>query len=463
MTEPSGGRAAREGTPHSIDELVERAGRWTAGRTTRRSFLGQLGRLGVLVAGGAGMATLLADVAYARVCGQSGVAPKCDTFTCNETWGWCWYASGCCADGALKKICDCCAPNTPNPVGYCPSGTQVLCIVESCGADPRLQTKPTVVLDETDPTRLTVAVSRRVYPDGAALAVIGDAESALFGAVAASAARLADGPVLLTPRAGLHGAVAEELGRLRVEFVKVIGSTLSPAVDAELAARGIHVERVGNSTDAGDFSAEVAAWSRGLTGGRTGVVVMPGAAQRVVGPAAALANALRLPLLLGDSAAVREALASPRPVRRTYVVTDDPAAADSWPGGTPVTGGDPVELSVAIADVVVGLRGGVPSPMTLAQPETDRAAVAMATVPGPLLLHPPGQLGPVFDWVLRHRAALDGALVSGGGDAFGSPPTYDLQAVLNEFETHLLSGQAGEGLPVIPQPREERPIGKARR
>ena len=44
-----------------------------------------------------------------------------------------------CAGGALKKICDCCRANHPNVHGYCPSGTNVLCIVESCGADPRVQ------------------------------------------------------------------------------------------------------------------------------------------------------------------------------------------------------------------------------------------------------------------------------------------------------------------------------------
>ena len=120
--------------------FTETAARWLAGRTTRRSFLGRFGRGAVLVAGGTSLASILTtQEAEARVCGQSGVSEKCATYDCDDVWGWCWYATGCCAGGALKKICDCCRVNYPNVHGYCPSGTNVLCIVESCGADPRVQ------------------------------------------------------------------------------------------------------------------------------------------------------------------------------------------------------------------------------------------------------------------------------------------------------------------------------------
>ena len=86
-----------------LDKLTESAARWLAGRQTRRSFLGRLGRGAMLVAGGSTLATLLLDQeAEARVCGQSGVSPKCDTYDCGDVWGWCWYASGCCAGGELK-------------------------------------------------------------------------------------------------------------------------------------------------------------------------------------------------------------------------------------------------------------------------------------------------------------------------------------------------------------------------
>jgi hypothetical protein len=445
-----------------VDGLVERLGRWSANRHTRRSFIGKLGRVGLLVAGGTAMAGLLAEQAEARVCGQSGVAPKCDTFSCDATWGWCWYASGCCADGALKKICDCCAPNTPHPVGYCPSGTRVLCILESCGADPRLQTKPVEILGTADGTRISVALSRRRFPDGAPIAVVGDAEVTEFTAVAASLGGIVDGPVLLNPHGGLHPEIGEELARLGTEFVKVVGSALPQAIDAELAGRGMRVERIGGSDDPGRFSAEVAAWSRPLTGTRSAIVVAPGV--RALGPAAAVANGRRIPLLIGFGEAVHDALAEPRPVRTAYVVTHDAADAERFVGGRPIAAGSHAELSRDLAGLLVGLRGGTVAPVTLASTEHDLVAAAMATVPGTLLLHTPGSLDrPTFDWLLARRLQIDRAFVGGERGGFPTAAEYDLQAVLNEYETHLLVGQGGDGLPVIPQPREERPIGKARR
>lgn len=440
-----------------VDGIVERLGRWTAGRTTRRSFLGRLGRVGVLVAGGTAMAGLLADQAEARVCGQSGVSPKCDTFTCDATWGWCWYASGCCADGALKKICDCCAPNTPNPVGYCPSGTRVLCIMESCGADPRLQTKPVHVMPTYDPTHLTVALSRSRFPDGAPIAVVGDADDAMFGALAASTAHLVEGPALLTPRAGLAVEILDELRRLRVEFVKVVGSSLS-GIAEEVAGHGFDVEHLGPNGDLSESSADVALWSRPLSGRRTAVVLLPGG-EHGIAPAAALANRLRSPLLIGEGPAIDRALNEPRPVRGTFVVSGDAADAGRYPGGRALVG-TRRELSLQMASTAIAGAQGVPA--LLAVEGEDRSAVAMACVPGALLLHPAGSLG-VFDWLLERRLQLDGAYVAGDRSTFPAEAEYDLQSVVNEYETHLLRGSAGEGLPVIPQPREERPIGKARR
>src|SRR5690606_38039247 len=49
---------------------------------------------------------------------------------------------GCCADGGLKKICDCCGRDFPNVHGYCPAGTNVFCIMESCHGDPRVMPVP---------------------------------------------------------------------------------------------------------------------------------------------------------------------------------------------------------------------------------------------------------------------------------------------------------------------------------
>ncbi len=455
-------RAAPEAAADGVDGLVERLSRWTASRTTRRSFLGRLGRLGILVAGGTTMATLLADQAEARVCGQSGVSPKCPTFDCNETWGWCWYASGCCADGALKKICDCCAPNTPNPVGYCPSGTRVLCIMESCGADPRLITKPVIELGTHDPTDLSIALSRERFKGGAPIAVIGDSESAEHAAIAASLGVIVAGPVLLSGRARLSGRVAEELRRLRVEFVKVAAPHLSSAAIADLQGLGVTVERVGTSGDLATFAGQVATWSRPLTGARRALVVMP-SALGALAPAAAAAGALRMPLLVGRNAATEAALASPRATRRTYVLTQRAADAQAFPGGQALTGSDAHAQARAVADLLLGLGGDEIDAATVAAAGDGRAAAAMATVPGPLLLHRRGSLDGARGWFIARRKHISRTYVAGDRRSFTLEARYDLQAATNEFETHLLRGRAGEGLPVIPQPRHERPIGKARR
>jgi hypothetical protein len=445
-----------------VDGVVERLGRWTAARSTRRSFIGRLGRVGVLVAGGTGMASLLADSAEARVCGQSGVAPKCSTFDCNATWGWCWYASGCCADGALKKICDCCAPNTPHPVGYCPSGTRVLCIVESCGADPRLQTKQTVELGTADPVRLSVLLARTRYANGAPIAVVGDAEHAGFASIAASTGVLSGGPVLLSARARLSQPVAEELRRLGVQFVTLVGSHVSATAEAEIRALGIDVQRVGTSGDLSELAAQVARWSRPLTGARRAMVVLP-SAERSLPSAAATAGALRMPLLVGDTAATRAALDDPRGTRTTYVVSTSAGDAERFPGGRAVAGADGYAQARALADLLIGLRGGSADAATLAAHGDDRAAAAMASMPGTLLRHEPGSLDGARGWFLARRLQVTIAFVAGDRSTFSTQARYDLQALLNEYETHLLRGQAGEGLPVIPQPREERPIGRARR
>jgi hypothetical protein len=161
----------------ALDVAVERLGRWTARRTTRRSFLGRLGRGAVFLASGPTVALLLGDGerAAARVCGQSGVSPRCANFDCvghDEVWGWCWYASGCCAGGGLKKICDCCAVNWPNVHGYCPDGTNVKCIVESCGADPRVMQTPVARIAEDEAVAAAVRVSQVRFPGGGAATAV---------------------------------------------------------------------------------------------------------------------------------------------------------------------------------------------------------------------------------------------------------------------------------------------------
>jgi hypothetical protein len=449
-------------TSGRLDALVERLGRRTAGKTTRRSFLGKAGRVAVVVAGGPALVGLLADTAQARVCGQSGVAPKCPTFDCDRTWGWCWYASGCCAGGRLKKICDCCAPNTPHPVGYCPSGTRVYCIVESCDADPRLQTRDHDRIATDDPAAISVATSRLRFRTSAPIAVVGDAENALMAAVAASTGRVVGGPVLLSGRSRLSPAVAEELRRLRVEFVKVIGSHLSGAVDTALQAQGIKVERIGTSQTIQTFSAQVASWSRSMTGSRTAVVVTAGVPELAAGAAAAFAHSQRLPLLIGSGDAVQAALREPRPVRTSYVITTDSGDVAAFPGGHGIVGSSEAQLATRIADTAIGM-GTSRSRAMLVSRNNRPAAAASATMPVPVILHSGTSMAGARDWLLANQPRLAGVYAVGSRDHYTTQAQWELQSHINEFGVHLLRGQAGEGLPVISQPPEERPIGSARR
>lgn len=456
----------------TLDDHVERLGRWTAGRSSRRSFLGRAGRVAVLVASGPSLAVLLSqhERAEARVCGQSGVAPTCDTFDCDQSttiggaptdqpveWGWCWYASGCCAEGALKKICDCCAAESPQPRGYCPTGTRVYCIVESCGADPRLQTR-TLHEVGADPVAAAIATARVRFPEGAPEAVVGDAEDPLAGAVGAALVRVVGGPFLANGRLGLDGRVLDELGRLGVEFVKVVGA-MAPTVDAALIAEGFTVERISSSPEPATLAADVAAWSRPLTGARRALVLADDAAAAAA-PAAALAGASLMPLLIGTGDATRRALADPRPVRTTFVVTADPAAGADLPGAQAVVAQDATGWADALADLGFDGFGIDTAGVAMAPLDDELLAVAVAGAGGAVLRYEPGTIDGARSSLFAHRDSLADVVVA--GPALDAGRRYELQSIVNAYDAHLLQGEAGEGLPVIPQPESERCIGCAR-
>lgn len=448
---------------NGIDGLVEHVGRRLASRTSRRGFLAQAGRVAVVVAGGSTIAVALESPAIARVCGQSGVSPKCANYDCHDTWGWCWYAKGCCAGGLLKKICDCCAPNTPNPVGYCPSGTRVKCIVESCGADPRLQTRIIRRLRSHDAVELALTVSRTRYPEtGRPVAVLGWSGNPGAMAAAASLRRVADGPVLLTDLTDLDPRVSEEMDRLGTEFVLLVGGGFSPPVLAALAAQGRTVHQIAVGPQVEDIAAQAAAWSRARSGARTAVAVMPGVASNAVGAAAALAAAKGWPLVLGDGPQSQGVLRAPEPIERTLVVTDDARHVARFPGGEPIVATSAAALSVALADRMAAEAVSADT-VVLTPVEHSGTQAALAAFGAPMLTYRPGTLEGSWNWLHAHRSGVQRAFVAGLADEFDEQPYYDLQSLLNEFEAHLLIGQAGQGLPVISQPRDERPIGKARR
>src|SRR4051812_13186422 len=341
----------------------------------------------MLIAGGPTLAAVLAGKAEARVCGQSGVAPKCPTYDCigeGLSWGYCWYASpGCCAQGGLKKICDCCKVGHPFAHGYCPSGANVFCIVESCWADPRVQTVPLVRLGAGTGFDASVAVSRLNFPKGAAVAVVGDALDVFAGAAAAPLAVAAGGPLLLDRRDHPSQPLVDELRRLGATRVVVFGPAITPDVDRYLRMLGFAVERVAaGEPDLGAASVAAARWVMERTGaGDAWAMGTTGLDTAGAPAAAAAAAALAQPVVVGPDAARALGAASIR-----LVGPDLGAQASGVPGSRVLSGRSPGELARAVADAAIG--GGLNGVTLVTVPSNELGVAAGAAgVGGLLLLH----------------------------------------------------------------------------
>ena len=436
---------------------VETASRFLAARQSRRSFLARLARVAILVAGGPTLAAVLTGRAEARVCGQSGVAPKCPTYDCNGdglAWGYCWYASpGCCAAGGLKKICDCCKLNHPFVHGYCPSGHNVYCIVESCWADPRVQTVPLVRLAAGNAVDASLALSRLDFGRGSEVAVLGDALDPVAAAVAAPLAAATGAPLLLTERDQPSRPLVDELRRLGATRAVVFGPAVSADVDRYLGLLGFSVERVAaGEPDLAKASVAAARWVMERTATRDAW-----ATDAASGPAAGAAAAtLRQPLVVGADAA-RELGAD----RVRLVGPELAPRAGDVPGALVLNGSSPGEVARAVADHAVG--SGADAVTMLAVPANEPGVAAgLSGGRGLLLLHDPGSLDPASAaWVRSQQPRLRRVLTAGGA-VLGSQGVWELQSAANHFDAHRLIGVAGQGLPVISQPLEEREMGRAR-
>ena len=445
-----------------FDDLTERLSRRSAARSTRRTFLARAGQAAVLVAGGPALATLLVERAEARVCGQSGVAPKCPTFDCtyaDSVWGWCWYASpGCCAGGGLKKICDCCTLHWPFVHGYCPSGYNVRCIVESCLTDPRVMDKHIErALGMTAPA-VALARSRTRAPGSGGTIVLGDADDARLAAVAGPIAAHHEAPLLLTGRSHLASSIIVEAQRLGATHAIAVGAVPEAHLD-ELAAYGITGEHLGLSTDATDTSLLAARYLLGRTEATRVMCIGPsGVSASAAAAAAAVAGQLGMPLVVG----VRAALELDLPV--TWLVGPEPIRrASEVRGPLLIEGASKEELAIALATRAVGPEGARELFVRLAPSGAPDVSTGLAGEGGVLLYHPDGALGgAAYGWIHEHTIALKGAFVGGTIGALGDGGIYDLQSALHRFDTHLLIGVPGQGLPVISQPLEERELGRAR-
>jgi hypothetical protein len=452
-----------------LDAVTERLGRYLAARSTRRSFLGRAGRTAVLVASGPTLAALLAERADARVCGQSGVAARCPTFDCtgpDHVWGWCWYASGdvCCAGGGLKKICDCCVTDYPNVHGYCPSGTNVMCLVESCAADPRVDT---VVVDRLggDASAMSAGLSLRRFPTGSApLVVLADLEDPFAPALGGPLAAATRSSYLVAPRGGLPATLREEIARLRSTAVVTVGTGLvGSATERELRALGLGVAPTGGGPDAVSLSLDIATRIRAANGSRRTFAVdsVPNASLPLVGAAAA---ATGHPVIVSAEAARQAAFHGPGgPAVVTYLVGPAVAAqAGNVPGGNPIWSTSAEVLASDLAWIALVVEGTRPRPVVvLGQPEV-RLAAGLTAAGGPIVLHRAGTLDPPTQVLLAQvRRGVDRAYWAGNEGVDGDF-LYHLQGTLSGYDTHRLQGVPGEGLPVISQPPGERELGRAR-
>jgi hypothetical protein len=446
-----------------MDDLVEGLGRRLAARTTRRTLLGRFAKVGVLVAGGPALASLLVDRAEARQCGQSGVSPKCPTFDCTgpgSVWGWCWYASpGCCAGGGLKKICDCCTAGWPNVHGYCPSGHNVRCMVESCYADPRVMYVPILRAPGYTGPSVAAARARLGAPGSGGTIVVGDADDHLLGALAANVAGALGATLLLTGRDRLAAAIPAEIQRRKATTAIVVSVTVPAAFDDELEAYGItSIERVGDGFTQDGISVTTARWLQEKLGSTEAVCVgTGGVSAQAAAAAASFAGANKLPLVLGAQAA-RDLAAG-----ATWLVGAEANDATGVPGGRLVGGASKEDLAVALATLTVEHYERGDLTVHLVPSGAPDVSLGVAGGAGALLFHPDGQLGTAgYGWINNHRAAVGRAIVAGSFGTLGDQGTYDLQAALHHFDTHRLQGVSGQGLPVHSQPREERELGKVR-
>lgn len=441
-----------------LDRGIERLTRWTAGRTTRRSFFHRAGQVAMMVAAGPTVATILSRQADARVCGQSGVTPKCSTFDCvgpGDVWGWCWYASdGCCRNNGLKKICDCCTRNYPNVHGYCPSGTNVRCIVESCGQDPRVLkvALAPVAWNASSGYRHSAIVAGHA---AARSIVVADADNTWAQIIAAPLAGSLGVPLLPIAASGVTDADRSVMARLGVAKALTVGP-IAPGVSAALSSSGITVEVVADDGDPGNLSVAVATHIRRVNDvNRTVTVATTGLSAEAAPLAAILAALNGFPIAVG-SAATRS-IGTP-----TLYVGPEPTDAGVSSERTAAT--DLLALSIELADLA-SAAPFVPANRVAIAPTGTSDIIALVNLQTPVVLHPLNALGAVAKWFETHSlryGLLSGVYYTKGPGELSNPEFWKMQGMVNGFRVDQLQGVSGQGLPVIRQPWADRPIGRAR-
>jgi hypothetical protein len=449
------------------DSVTERAARWLAARTTRRSFIGNVGKVGLVAAGGSVIATVLTERAEARVCGQSGVSPKCPTYDCfpPSVWGWCWYAgnASCCADGGLKKICDCCLANHPNVHGYCPDGTNVFCIVESCLEDPRVMKVPVSPLPGQSATQVSVQRTSGLAAGSVNTVVLADATDRFAASLAIPVAARLGAAMLSSDGTSLDPLLVAELARLGAKRIVAVGPNFTAGLLGAInSLPGINsIGHLGTNPSLPVASVEIAQWLT-AEGMPTNYVVVgfTGLGIQLAPAAASVAALSSAALLLGADAA--GAIAGLQPGAAITWVGD--VAGQGRSGDATVGGTDPLVVSRDLA--ARRLAAEPAASFALALVVSDDSAHSVPVVqPGSIaIVHGPDTVEPAMrDWLIANRARFSSAtMATGARGGMTNQRVYDTQGAVNGFLPHLLTGTDGMGLPVIPQPVEEMAQGKAR-
>jgi glucose/arabinose dehydrogenase/putative cell wall-binding protein len=195
---------------------------------------------------------------------------------------------------------------------------------------------PPAIVRASGPDRIAtaIAMSQQALPD-AEVAVVADDDTFADALAAAPLAAAHAAPVLLNPTRGLDGRVGDELSRLGVSDVVLMGGTAaqSETVEDALRERGLGVQRVAGVdrfATAGQAGSEAArVWrARGRAAGDRVLVALgqhaePARAWPDALAAGALSGHARLPILLvrptGVPAATREAIRDLGTTRATVV------------------------------------------------------------------------------------------------------------------------------------------------
>jgi hypothetical protein len=287
-----------------------------------------------------------------------------------------------------------------------------------------------------------------------------EAGQTIAGAVFATMAAKRGIPLLLTRANTLGTHVIAELQRLGARKVVLRGAGLLPTIDAELVRYGMTVERpdVDGSIAAVAAASERFAAEQRAAGVRRAVCIEPAGMSGDAAPlAAGLAMAKGYPLIVGVDRAKAAGFVL------TYLVGPEAAArAGEVPGGQPMTSGSWAALSAMLADVAYRVEQSS-APVVSMVADGGPGTLPLVSAGGPILMHVPGSVEGVRDVLFTARDRIRTIVLGGATGALTTDGYYELQSIVNGFEAHKLIGVAGQGLPVIDQPVEERPLGLARR